>query len=106
MHIVIATPGRLSDLLSKKKFNLSLCRFLALDEADRLLDAAFADELGNILDNYTVKRHYFSKNCMFTIIESKTNYHLFFHDSKEDPRVFEISADQTRSGNCRKSGFG
>ncbi|KAJ7947343.1 putative Dead box ATP-dependent RNA helicase [Quillaja saponaria] len=39
MHIVVATPGRLKDLLAKKKKkkkNLDNCRYLTLDEADRL----------------------------------------------------------------------
>ena len=52
VHIVVGTPGRLSDLLNKKKFNLDLCKFLALDEADRLLDIAFEEEIRNILDNF------------------------------------------------------
>ena len=51
---MIGTPGRLSDLLNKKKFNLNLCEFLVLDEADRLLDAAFESELAHLLSNIKV----------------------------------------------------
>lgn len=54
MHIVVATPGRLSDLLNKKKFNLDLCKYITLDEADRLLDVAFEEEIRNILDHFKV----------------------------------------------------
>jgi len=32
VHIVVATPGRLRDLLSQKKMNLNICRFFCLDE--------------------------------------------------------------------------
>lgn len=38
VHIVVATPGRLRDLLQLKKMNLNLCRYFCLDEADRMLD--------------------------------------------------------------------
>lgn len=31
-HIVVATPGRLQDMLEKKKFNLIGCKYLCLDE--------------------------------------------------------------------------
>ena len=51
-HILISTPGRLSDLLSKGKVDLSLCKMLALDEADRLLDLGFEEEVENILRRF------------------------------------------------------
>lgn len=35
IHIAIATPGRLNDMLLKKRMSLVQCMFLALDEADR-----------------------------------------------------------------------
>ena len=33
--MVVATPGRLNDMLNKRRMNLNQCMFLALDEADR-----------------------------------------------------------------------
>ena len=45
VHIVVATPGRLADLLKKKNMNLQVCRYLVLDEADRMLDMGFEEEL-------------------------------------------------------------
>ena len=54
VHIVVATPGRLSDLLNKKRLNLDICKYITLDEADRLLDLAFEEEIRNILDHFTV----------------------------------------------------
>jgi len=39
VDIVVATPGRLEDLLSSKHMSLSQCRFFVLDEADGLLKA-------------------------------------------------------------------
>jgi superfamily II DNA/RNA helicase len=47
--IVVATPGRLLDLLAQNALTLSRVETLVLDEADRLLELGFAEELGRIL---------------------------------------------------------
>jgi len=47
--IVVATPGRLLDLVHHNALRLSAVRTLVLDEADRLLDDDFADELARVL---------------------------------------------------------
>jgi superfamily II DNA/RNA helicase len=47
--IVVATPGRLLDLLDHNALTLDYVRALVLDEADRLLDLGFAEELERIL---------------------------------------------------------
>lgn len=46
--VVVATPGRLLDLLEKRALSLQSVRTLVLDEADRLLDQGFAQEWGAI----------------------------------------------------------
>ncbi|GMT28699.1 hypothetical protein PFISCL1PPCAC_19996 [Pristionchus fissidentatus] len=56
VHIVVATPGRLGDLLNKKIMNLELCRILVLDEADRMLDMGFEEELKNIFSFFKDQR--------------------------------------------------
>lgn len=48
-EVVVATPGRLLDLVEKNALKLSEVECLVLDEADRLLDAGFADELARVL---------------------------------------------------------
>lgn len=47
--IVVATPGRLLDLVQHNALRLSAVEHLVLDEADRLLDLGFADELNRVL---------------------------------------------------------
>jgi len=48
-EIVIATPGRLLDILNMGKFNLRRCTYLVLDEADRMLDMGFEPQIRKII---------------------------------------------------------
>ena len=48
--LVVATPGRLVDLLGQKALSLTACRHVALDEADRMLDMGFAPQLKTIVE--------------------------------------------------------
>ena len=54
--VLIATPGRALDLLAHNALKLDQVRQLVLDEADRLLDAGFADEVGQLLARLPVQR--------------------------------------------------
>ncbi len=49
-HIVIATPGRLLDLVNQREFDLNQISILTLDEADRMLDEGFLPEITKILE--------------------------------------------------------
>mmetsp|Transcript_115053 Transcript_115053/g.199619 ORF Transcript_115053/g.199619 Transcript_115053/m.199619 type:complete len:637 (+) Transcript_115053:124-2034(+) len=55
-HMVVATPGRLNDLLNKKRMSMVQCRYLVLDEADRMVDLGFEEEIRNTLDNFRGQR--------------------------------------------------
>ena len=48
-HIVIATPGRLADLIKQKAYTLNKVNIIVLDEADRMLDIGFLPEIRRIL---------------------------------------------------------
>src|SRR5579872_4693389 len=48
-HVLIATPGRLYDFLSRQLVNLSNVRILVLDEADRMLDMGFLPTIKRIM---------------------------------------------------------
>lgn len=56
-HVVVATPGRLIDLLDRKAIDLSHIRTLVLDEADEMLSMGFKKELDTILTHTAGKRH-------------------------------------------------
>lgn len=47
--VVVATPGRLVDLLGRQALDLSQVEVLVLDEADRLMDAGFGEEVADLL---------------------------------------------------------
>lgn len=49
-HVVVATPGRALDHISRGTLNLSSVKAVVLDEADEMLDLGFADELDSIFD--------------------------------------------------------
>jgi ATP-dependent RNA helicase DeaD len=55
-HIVVATPGRLVDLLERKAIDLSFIRTIVLDEADEMLSMGFKKELDAILKFTAGKR--------------------------------------------------
>lgn len=54
--VVVATPGRLLDLVEHNALSLAQVQTLVLDEADRLLDLGFAEELGRILAMLPTRR--------------------------------------------------
>jgi ATP-dependent RNA helicase DDX23/PRP28 len=49
-EIIIATPGRLKDMLDKSMIVMSQCRYVVMDEADRMVDLGFEIDLTFILD--------------------------------------------------------
>ena len=60
--IVVATPGRLLDLVAKNAVRLGALSTLVLDEADRLLSLGFGEELGRVLALLPVRR----QNLLFS----------------------------------------
>jgi len=60
--VVVATPGRLLDLVDKNALQLSGVKSLVLDEADRLLDLGFADELRRLFELLPERR----QNLLFS----------------------------------------
>ena len=55
-HVLVATPGRLEDLLQRRAFTLEHVRTLVLDEADRMLDMGFKPAVDRIVRQCPAKR--------------------------------------------------
>ncbi len=52
---MVATPGRLMDMLDKKLINLDVCRYLSMDEADRMIDMGFEEDVRTIFSYFKVR---------------------------------------------------
>ena len=62
-HIVVATPGRLNDLINEGSADLSNVNYVVLDEADRMLDKGFEEEIRKIIATTPTKGR---QTLMFT----------------------------------------
>lgn len=49
-HLLVATPGRLLDMIERGRIGLDYCRYLVLDEADRMLDMGFEVQIRRIVE--------------------------------------------------------
>lgn len=56
-HVVVATPGRLLDLIERGAVDISKVKTLVLDEADEMLSMGFKEDLNKILSHNTSKRN-------------------------------------------------
>lgn len=56
VDILVATPGRLLDLMNQRRVNLQHVRYFVLDEADRMLDMGFLRDVEKIIAQIPVKR--------------------------------------------------
>jgi ATP-dependent RNA helicase DeaD len=56
VHIVVGTPGRIIDLIERRILNLASVKTVVLDEADRMLDMGFIEDIGFILARVPTNR--------------------------------------------------
>lgn len=52
VHIIVATPGRLIHFLKEKRISMMFCKYLCMDEADRLIDLGFEEDIRTIMDAF------------------------------------------------------
>ena len=55
-HVLVATPGRLFDLMNRRMLDIKSVKILVLDEADRMLDMGFQPQVDRIVDTLTRDR--------------------------------------------------
>jgi ATP-dependent RNA helicase RhlE len=67
-EVVVATPGRLLDLVDKNSISLSAVKVLVLDEADKILNLGFKEEVDEILSKLPKKR----QNILFSATMEET----------------------------------
>jgi len=90
IDILVATPGRLLDLAYRRSVNLSCIEFLVFDEADRMLDLGFSDEISEILDLVPPER----RTMLFSATYTRQIRNLAGIMLK-DPRYIEVTPGNT-----------
>ena len=85
VDLVVATPGRLIDLMDQRVANLSGIEFLVLDEADRMLDMGFLPPIRRIVKALPQKR----QTLMFSATLSR-EIEALTHEFQRSPKIIEI----------------
>jgi ATP-dependent RNA helicase RhlE len=70
VEVLVATPGRLLELVEKKAVHLSRVEILVLDEADKMMNLGFRDEMGSIVALLPAKR----QNLLFSATLNEVIY--------------------------------
>ena len=96
VQIIVATPGRLLDLIKRGEVNLSGVHTVILDEADEMLNMGFLDDINAILDNVPDNRKMlmFSATMPDEIAKIAKNY-------MHNPQEFVIGTRNEGSENVR-----
>lgn len=90
IDILVATPGRLLDLIGQRYLNLSKIEFLVFDEADRMLDLGFSEEISEIIDLVPVKR----RTMLFSATYSRQIRNLA-GKMLHEPEYIEVTPNNT-----------
>ena len=85
VDLVVATPGRLIDLMEQRVANLSGVEFVVLDEADRMLDMGFLPPIRRIMKALPHKR----QTLMFSASLSR-EIEALTHQFQQSPKMVEI----------------
>jgi superfamily II DNA/RNA helicase len=99
--LVVATPGRLLDLQRSGQIQLDQVQFLVVDEADRMLDLGFADDLAEV-NNLTSQRR---QTMMFSATFAPRIQQLalrVMHDGGKHVQKVQIDTPQEKHANIRQ----
>eukprot|EP00090_Calanus_glacialis_P027800 TRINITY_DN4414_c0_g1_i1.p1 TRINITY_DN4414_c0_g1~~TRINITY_DN4414_c0_g1_i1.p1 ORF type:complete len:436 (-),score=110.82 TRINITY_DN4414_c0_g1_i1:1996-3303(-) len=96
VHLVVATPGRILDLMEKQVANVSKCRMLVLDEADKLLSQDFKgmlDSINRVISHLPPSRQILLYSATFPLtVETFMRKHL------KDPYEINLMDELTLKG--------
>ncbi|RYF84234.1 MAG: DEAD/DEAH box helicase [Comamonadaceae bacterium] len=96
-NLVVATPGRLLDLQRSMQIKLDQVQFLVVDEADRMLDLGFSDDLAE-LNQLTIER---TQTMMFSATFAPRIQQLAARVMRE-PRKIQIDSPQDKHVNIKQ----
>ena len=96
VHIIVATPGRLLDLIRRGKVDLSQVSTVILDEADEMLNMGFVDDINAVLSHVPQER----KMLLFSATMPPEIANIA-HQYMRDPQEFIIGNRNESSNNVR-----
>ncbi|MDD5111881.1 MAG: DEAD/DEAH box helicase [Candidatus Altiarchaeota archaeon] len=89
VHVAVGTPGRLLDLIGRNVLDLKGVRFLVLDEADRMLDMGFIDDIRRIISYVPTER----QTMLFSATIPERIRELA-HSVMRQPEVISIKSEE------------
>ncbi|XP_055338979.1 ATP-dependent RNA helicase cgh-1-like [Paramacrobiotus metropolitanus] len=93
VHIVVASPGRILDLMDKGVAKMDACKMFVLDEADKLLSLDFEDMLDRLIKHLPENRQIMLLSATFPVaVENFKNRYL------KKPVIFNLMSELTLKG--------
>ncbi|MCH2455519.1 MAG: ATP-dependent RNA helicase SrmB [Idiomarina sp.] len=92
--IVVATPGRLMDLLEAEQYNLESVEWLVIDEADRMLDMGFAATVKEM----ALQARHRQQSLLFSATLGSSGVIKFSKELLEDPEYIDVQPPKRERG--------